>query len=249
MSRIERLKAICDAFDMIDDAATPRRDAEGRTVVEALAHEMLAHPLDAVLEILEDAEEHGDETTGSRTAGRGTWPERAGAAQKQALAEMFRRYIFILDRGKFYDLDEHEVMSGRAFEVDNVHIAPAGTTGRKTAKAIYLNDRRRRIIETTTFQPGAGLFVQKSCGGAAINLWREGLDEWREETSGSGLTIAENVRLRRDVMRLRNAREMARVGAAPLARKIWCICTGARENWCACEYVREARDTAKGGKR
>jgi hypothetical protein len=61
MSRIERLKAICDAFDMIDDAATPRGDAEGRTLVEALAHEMLRHPLDAVLEILETTREHAEE--------------------------------------------------------------------------------------------------------------------------------------------------------------------------------------------
>jgi hypothetical protein len=45
MTRNERLKAVCDAFDLLDDAATPRRDADGRTLADALAHAMLQHPL------------------------------------------------------------------------------------------------------------------------------------------------------------------------------------------------------------
>jgi hypothetical protein len=68
----------------------------------------------------------------------------------------------------------HEETTGRGVSKDffnalHAHVVPYGLTGRKTAAALFQNDKRARKATTVAYRPGAPIFVKSD---SMLNGWR-----------------------------------------------------------------------------
>lgn len=89
---------------------------------------------------------------------------------------MLARSVYVSSQNSYYDTEDGALRSRQAFQSKYTSVAPFGSTGVKTADAIFQNARGARKVQTIAVKPGAEVITEtqneNGVSVSAVNLWK-----------------------------------------------------------------------------
>lgn len=90
--------------------------------------------------------------------------------EAEALNEMFKRYVWIDQTELIFDLDTHEMLNARRFNVRNNHIANPNSRTNSPLAVWQMNSLRMQKVSGVTYRPGLPARVAEKWGDC-VNTW------------------------------------------------------------------------------